>query len=179
MRLFTAIDIPDELRERLRELLARWKPLARIHWSPVANLHITTKFIGEWPEARVEEIKIALHAMAPMGAFDISVHGMGWFPDNRRPRVLWAGIEGGEALGKLAHATEQAVAALGVPVEERVYSPHLTLARIREAVPLNALIGAVSHARESAADFGAFRATEFFLYLSAGGKYTRMEAFSL
>jgi 2'-5' RNA ligase len=179
MRLFTAIDIPDEVRDRLRELLARWKPLARIHWSPLANLHITTKFIGEWPEARVEEIKNTLHAMVPIGAFDVSVRGLGWFPNPQRPRVLWTGVEAGEALGKLARATEQAVAALGVPIEERAYSPHLTLARIRETIPLEALRTAVSHARESAADFGTFRVTEFFLYLSAGGKYTRMDAFFL
>jgi 2'-5' RNA ligase len=190
MRLFTAVDIPEEVREHLRALLARWKPLARINWTPVENLHITTKFIGEWPEARLDEMKKTLHAISPSGAFDVTVRGLGWFPpaqadsqlaqanfqDVRRPRVLWVGVEGGEALLTLACATEQAVAALGVPVEERSYSPHLTLARIREAVPLDALRSAVAHV---AADFGTFRATEFFLYLSAGGKYTRLATFPL
>ena len=161
MRLFTAIDIPDEVRDRLRELVARWKPLARIHWSSAANLHITTKFIGEWPEGRLEEIKNALHAMAPLGAFDISVRGLGWFPNPQRPRVLWAGVEAGDALGRLAHATETAVAALGVPVEERADSPHLTLARIRETIPLDTLRTAVSHAR-GAADFGTFSRKRVF-----------------
>ncbi len=190
MRLFTAIDIPEEVRERLRVLLERWKPLARIHWSPVEKLHITTKFIGEWPEPRLEDLKQALHAIARGGAFDISVRGLGWFPlapansrNRRRPRVLWAGVEGGDQLLNLARATEHAVAALGVPVEapgvsveDRSYSPHLTLARIREAVPLAALRSAVAGA---GADFGTFRATEFFLYLSAGGQYTRLAAFPL
>jgi 2'-5' RNA ligase len=186
MRLFTAIDIPEEVRSRLRALLEQWKPLARIHWSPVDNLHITTKFIGDWPEAKLEEMKQALRGIPSPGAFDVSVRGLGWFPDDKRPRVLWAGVESGriesrdaetgEPLSNLAHVTERAVAALGVPPETRPYSPHLTLARIREAVPLDALRSTVAHA---AADFGTFRAAESFLYLSAGGKYTRLAAFSL
>jgi 2'-5' RNA ligase len=188
VRLFTAIDLSEEVRERLRQLLARWKPLAKISWSPADSLHITTKFIGEWQQQRLNEIEDALRAIPHDGAFDLAVRGLGWFPlarassqdagskDVRRPRVLWAGVEAGEALAKLARATEQAVAALGVPVEERPYSPHLTLARIREAVPLDALRRAVT---KTIADFGTFRATEFLLYLSAGGKYTRLAAFPL
>jgi RNA 2',3'-cyclic 3'-phosphodiesterase len=183
MRLFAAIDLPEEVRANLRSLLGHLKPFARINWSPVANLHITTKFIGEWPESRLDEMKQALAAMPHGGAIEISVRGLGWFPNDRRPRVFWAGVEGGEPLFKLARATEQAVAALGVPVEAlagsseaRPYTPHLTLARIREAVPLDALRSAIA---KTAADFGSFRATDFFLYLSAGGKYTRLAAFSL
>jgi 2'-5' RNA ligase len=185
MRLFTAIDIPEDVRANLQALLGRWKPLARIQWSPVANLHITTKFIGEWPEARIEELKTALSAIPRKGAFEIAVRGLGWFPNDRRPRILWAGVvdrgadagaDAGASLANLARTTEQAVTVLGVPVEERPFSPHLTLARIREAVPLDALRSAIA---QTAADFGACRATEFFLYLSAGGKYTRLAAFPL
>ena len=176
MRLFTAIDIPEEVRSRLRALLEQWKPLARINWSPVYNLHITTKFIGEWPEAKLEEIKRALRNIPSEGAFDVSVRGLGWFPNDRHPRVLWAGVEAGQPLVALAHAADQAVAGLGGPVETRPYSPHLTLARIREAAPLDALRPAIAR---TAADFGTFRASDFFLYLSAGGKYTRLAAFPL
>jgi 2'-5' RNA ligase len=176
MRLFTAIDLPEEVRTNLRVLLGRWKPLARINWSPTANLHITTKFIGEWPEARLDEMKRALAAIPRAGAIEIAVRGLGWFPNDRRPRVFWAGVEGGEPLANLARATEQAVAALGVPAEDRIFSPHLTLARIREAVPLDALRSAIV---KTTADFGSFHATDFFLYLSAGGRYTRLAAFSL
>jgi RNA 2',3'-cyclic 3'-phosphodiesterase len=174
--LFTAIDLPDEVRDNLRSLLGRLKPLAHINWSPVANLHITTKFIGEWPEARLEEMKQALAAVPRGGAIEISVRGLGWFPNDRRPRVFWAGVAGGEPLAKLAAATEQAAAALGVPVEDRPFAPHLTLARIREAVPLDALRAALA---KTTPDFGSFRAAEFFLYLSAGGRYSRLAAFSL
>ena len=140
------------------------------------KLHITTKFIGEWPEVRLDELKRALAGIPRAGSIEVAIRGLGWFPDDRRPRVLWAGIEGGEPLTMLARTTERAVAVLGVPVEDRPYSPHLTLARIREAVPLDPLRAAVG---KTAADFGSFRATEFSLYLSAEGRYTRLAGFPL
>lgn len=174
MRLFTAIDLPGEMLEKLGTFLARLRPLAKLRWSEVENLHITTKFIGEWPEARLDEMKTALRGVEQAEPIRVSVHGVGWFPDSRRPHVFWAGVDAGEPLAKLAQATEQAVAALGVPLEPRVYSPHLTLARVRYAVPLDNLI-------EAAGDpgFGTFQATSFFLYLSANGKYSKLAEFPL
>jgi 2'-5' RNA ligase len=180
MRLFTAIDIPEDMMEGLRALLKRLKPLAKLSWSHVENLHITTKFIGEWPPERLDEMKRALAATRVPGPIEIAVRGLGWFPNERRPRVFWAGIEGGDPLRSLAHATEQAVAQLGVPVEERAYSPHLTLARIREAVPLDALRKALEALpSECGFDFGSFQAPSFFLYLSANGKYTQLARFPI
>jgi len=180
MRLFTAIDIPEDVMEGLRSLLKRLKPLAKLSWSPVENLHITTKFIGEWPEERLDEMKRALAATPAPFPVEIAVRGLGWFPNERRPRVFWAGIEGGEPLRSLAHATEQAVAQLGVPVEERPYSPHLTLARIKEAVPLDTLRQALqAMPSECGFDFGSFRASSFFLYLSANGRYTQLARFPI
>ena len=80
----------------------------------------------------------------------------------------------------LARDTDQAVATQGIPLEERPYSPHLTLARIREAVPLDALHDTLRTLPSGCGfDFGAFRATRFFLYLSAGGKYTQLAGFPL
>jgi 2'-5' RNA ligase len=174
MRLFTAIDLPAEMLEKLSAFLARLRPLAKLRWTEVENLHITTKFIGEWPEARLEELRTALRSVSQPEPIRISVRGVGWFPDVNRPHVFWAGVDGGEPLSKLAHTTEQAAAALGVPLEPRVYSPHLTLARVRYAVPLEDLI-------KSAADpdFGAFQAFSFFLYLSANGKYSKLAEFPL
>ncbi len=175
MRLFTAIDIAADVRERLRLFVAGLKPLAKITWSPVDNLHITTKFIGEWPEARLAEVKSALSA-AKADPMEIAIRSTGWFPNDRRPRVFWAGVEAPESLAQLAHRTEAALATIGVPVEDRPYSPHLTLARIRESVNLGPLRAALEKAPM---DFGSFRATEFFLYLSAAGKYTKLERFPL
>ena len=171
MRLFVAIDIPAEIKDALRCFVSRLRPTAKIGWSPVDNLHITTKFIGEWPEPRLDEMRRVLTSVPIAGAIDITVKGLGWFPNPRRPRVFWAGVEGGEPLGTLAQATEQVAAELGVPVEERAYSPHLTLARIREAIQLERLHQTIESLPTGCGfDFGSFSATQFFLYLSAGGK---------
>ena len=173
MRLFTAIDLPGEMLEKIGEFLARLRPLAKLRWTPVENLHITTKFIGEWPEGRIGEMIAALGRVAnpPQAASlpHIAIRGVGWFP-----RVFWAGVEGGEALAALARSTEQAVATLGVPLETRVYSPHLTLGRVKDKVRIEDVVAAAGNP-----DFGAFQATSFFLYLSANGKYSKLAEFPL
>jgi len=173
MRLFTAIDPPGETMEKLDRFVARMRPLAKLRWSPAANLHITTKFIGEWPEARLDDMKSALGGVrcAPL---QVSIKGVGWFPDARRPRVFWTGVDGGEPLRALAQRTEQAVAALGVAAEPKPYSPHLTLARVNGPFRADAL-------REAAGDpdFGSFQVASFFLYLSWNGKYSKLAEFPL
>jgi len=116
MRLFTAIDLPVEMLEKIGAFLARLRPLAKLRWTPVENLHITTKFIGEWPEARIGEMIAALEPLVTNPPH-IAIRGVGWFPNTRRPHTFWAGVDGGEALVALARSTEQAVARLGVPVE--------------------------------------------------------------
>jgi len=177
MRLFTAIDIPEEVRKNLHALVARLRPAAKISWSAPEKLHITTKFIGEWPENRIEEIKAALKTVGSPGPIEIAIGGLGWFPNPRSPRVLWAGVESGPSLETLARATEQVTASLGVPKEDRKFSPHLTLARIKERVPLEALQRAI--ASLPSLDFGSFPVTSFYLFLSSGGKYTKLAEFVL
>ena len=179
MRLFTAIDIPPELKQRLRAFVDRLRPTARLTWSPVENLHVTTKFIGEWPEASLTMLKTALAGVPTPGSFEICVHGIGWFPNSKNPRVFWAGIEVSDALRKLAADTEDATAALGVPREDRGFHPHLTLARRRDPAPLDKLRQVLETLSPDSTEFGTFSATSFFLYLSAGGKYTKLQEFPL
>ena len=181
MRLFIAIDLSPEIRDRLAALLDQLRPLAPLRWSPVENLHITTKFIGEWPEAKVDNMKRALSGVRA-APFPITVRGLSWFPPGsfqnaRRPRVLWAGIDGGDPLPHLARETDQAVAALGVPLETRAYSPHLTLARLPDSHPLPALKETIAALGEP--EFGSFEANVFHLYLSAQGRYTKLADFAL
>jgi 2'-5' RNA ligase len=177
MRLFTALDVPGEIAARLRAFVDRLRSTAKLTWSPMENLHVTTKFIGEWPEPRLHELTDALAVVPPSGTVEIAIHGVGWFPDARNPRVFWAGVESGPELQTLAHDTEQALAKLGVPVEEREFHPHLTLARRRDAAPLEQLRSVL--AKVIIPDFGVFRPTSFFLYQSAGGRYTRLKEFPL
>jgi 2'-5' RNA ligase len=177
MRLFTAIDMPRDVQSQLSALLDRLRPAAKLSWSTVEKLHITTKFIGEWPEERLDEMKRALGKVSAAGAIRIAVRGLGWFPNPRNPRVFWAGVEGGEELKSLARATEQAVHAIGVPLEDREYTPHLTLARIRERGRLDDLVKTVTSLEST--DFGAFEARAFYLYLSRAGQYSKLGEFAI
>jgi 2'-5' RNA ligase len=180
MRLFAGLDLPAGTVHRLEELLDRLRPLARIHWSPPANLHITTKFIGEWPEARLEELKTALAGIKPPGAIATYVRRVGFFPNPHAQRVFWCGVDA-PGLEALAAASDQATAALGVPAETRPFSPHLTLARIKERTDLRPLRETI--AGLPALDFGSFEANSFFLYQSAlrpgGSVYTKLAEFPL
>jgi 2'-5' RNA ligase len=180
MRLFTALDLPSEIIANLEELLVRLRPTARIHWSPPANLHITTKFIGEWPEARLGELQTALASMPAGAPIAVRLHGLGFFPNPRAPRVFWCGIDA-PGLDRLAATTDGATAALGVARETRPFSPHLTLARIKDRENIQALQRAIPGA--ASAEFGRFEARSFILYSSllrpSGSVYTKLAEFSL
>jgi 2'-5' RNA ligase len=180
MRLFTGLDLPAEVTGNLEDLLRLLQPAARIHWSPPANLHITTKFIGEWAEARLEELKSALRAMPGRAPIGVRVHHLGFFPNARAPRTFWCGIDA-PGLASLASGTDQAAAGLDIARESRRFSPHLTLASIKSRVDLDGLklaIGALP-----STEFGTFEARSFFLYLSelrpSGSVYTKLAEFPL
>ncbi len=177
MRLFTAIDIPEEVRRALGMTVARLRPAAKVSWTDVEKLHITTKFIGEWPQERLEELKAALRGVGSPGEIEIRIAGLGWFPNARQPHVLWAGVTASAGLAMLAGATESALEGLGIAAEQRKFSPHLTLARIRERSKLGGLRGAVEALGEP--EFGTFSAAAFYLYLSKDGVYTRLGEFLL
>ena len=93
MRLFTGLDLPGDVVANLEELLRRLKPTARIQWSPPANLHVTTKFIGEWPEDRLGELKAALASLPGRDAIRVRIRQVGFFPNPHSPRVFWCGID--------------------------------------------------------------------------------------
>ncbi len=180
MRLFTALDLPPEIATRLDQLIARLKPAARINWSPPANLHVTTKFIGEWPEERLDELKTAL-AVHPLAPADRRQYRTVWvsFPTRNRRAIS------GAALTRPASPNWQPIPMpprplLGIANEKRAYSPHLTLARIKERLDLRPLHHRIS---EEALDFGRFEVGAFFLYRSqlkpTGSVYTKLAEFPL
>jgi 2'-5' RNA ligase len=175
MRLFTGIDLPEAILDRLERLLALLRPTAHLKWSPQDNLHITTKFIGEWPEQKLETLQSALGLVPMRRPMEIAVEGLGWFPNSNKPRVFRAGVHGGQALTGLAGAIEGALEPFGIAAEIRPYSPHLTLARISQPTPLTVLRQAI--AKLDSVEFGSFEATTFYLYLSAGGVYTKLSEF--
>lgn len=181
MRLFTDIDVPANARLRLERLLTALRPEAPIKWSPLDNLHITTKFIGEWPEQKLDEIHDALSQIAPREPFEISLRDLGWYPNERAPRVLWVGVHAGPELTALAQQIETRLAALGVVPEDRPFSPHLTLARIKNPAPLQGLRQKIE--RLQPADLGQFRVAHFSLFRSDPGSnasvYRRLRDYRL
>jgi 2'-5' RNA ligase len=185
MRLFTALDLPGDVVGNLEDLLRRLKPAARIPWSTPANLHVTTKFIGEWPEDRLGELTARLAGLPGREAIPVRIRRLGFFPNPHSPRIFWCGIEA-PGLAQLAADTDSAAASLGLEPEKREFAPHLTLARIGiskigERVELQPLREAV--AGLVSLDFGEFEARSFFLYRStlepAGSVYTKLAEFPL
>lgn len=180
MRLFTGIELPEEVREKLERLLMHLRPCAHLKWSPVYNLHVTLKFIGELPERRLPELEGVLRGVVRRDPIAAEVKGLGWYPNPHHPRVFWAGVQGGEGLPKLVKDIDVATTPLGIAAEERPFNAHLTLARIKEPAPLQALRSAI--AQLESVEFGAFRVDRFYLFRSqpgsAGSIYTKLSEYT-
>jgi 2'-5' RNA ligase len=138
MRLFVAIELPDDVRRliaaeqrRLAGLLdARSETLRLV---PVEQLHLTLVFIGEVPDARVGELTAAMSGELRQPAFTLSFAGAGVFPPRGAPRVLWIGVEQGrDAAIALQGEVAARLAPCGVPPESRPFQPHLTVGRWRD-----------------------------------------------
>ena len=179
MRLFTGLDLEAEALENITRFLEKIRHTARVQWTPAANLHITTKFIGQWPRERLAELQTALAGLPRRSPLAVSIGGVQFFPDARKPRVFSCRVDA-PGLEKLAADTDNATAGLGIPRETRQFSPHLTLARIRERVDLGEMSRTLM---ASSADFGQFEARRFFLYESqlrpGGSVYTKLAEFAL
>lgn len=163
-------------------LLRELKPAApNLKWLSPESLHLTLKFIGEQPEARLAGIIDALKSVASPGRFQLRLRGLGCFPNERRPRVFWVGIEAPPELARLAASVDEALEPVGIERDKRPFSAHLTLARAREGERV-ALPGAAWEAHRND-DFGGFAAGEFFLFQSqlspSGARYRKLQAFPL
>lgn len=179
MRLFVAVPIPQAIQDQLRKLHTSI-PTAR--WVDVANIHITLKFIGEVDQHQATGITSMLRTFQSP-AFDIHLQGVGTFPPGNRkpPRVLWVGIHPQPLLAALQRKVESALNALGIPPEDRPFSPHLTLARFKTEKPLSQ----VDQFLAQHADFKlpSFHVTEFLLMKSQlspqGAQYSHLAAYPL
>ena len=191
MRLFVALDLDPAIRKRMADYVDALRRLVpNVKWVAAESLHVTLKFIGEFPEPRLEELKHALSAVGG-NSFELSFRGAGFFTP-RSPRVFWAGIEAGHELKALAAAVDAAVVPLGIPKEERDFTPHLTLARTGSGRPQGAAADRNKpvmydlKARVEAMappEFGTMTAREFFLYQSKtspqGAEYRKLQRFAL
>jgi 2'-5' RNA ligase len=170
-RLFVALEPPEPVRRRLGALaedLRRGAGRAgdEVRWVPPANVHLTLQFLGAVPEERVAAVEAALgEAAAEARPLSLSVRGVGGFPNARRPRVLWAGLEGDLApLAALVAGLGARLGKLGFPPEDRPFSPHLTLGRARDGHGAPGLAGALAGAGQ--AEAAPWRASELVLFES-------------
>src|SRR5262249_17399400 len=134
VRLFVALEIPPDVRERLSSLVQDLRALApKLKWVRVENLHLTLKFIGEADAAKLAGIRSVLAQVHSAAAIEVQFRGLGFFPNEKRPRVFWVGVEAPPELIRLAFDTDTALATLSYPREDRAFAPHLTLARLEGA----------------------------------------------
>jgi 2'-5' RNA ligase len=140
IRLFIATDPRDEAREVLADTIRDLEQAIPngVRWVQPHRLHLTVKFLGNVPSSTVDDILAAMHQVAsdfPKGNFNLSLSRLGVFPDQTRPRVLWAGVQGDLCpLENLHHAVDRRVSALGFSMDRGRFRPHLTLGRPRNAV---------------------------------------------
>jgi 2'-5' RNA ligase len=180
VRLFVALEIPTAVRESLAALLDSLRALsAQPRWVRPENLHVTLKFIGEWQPDKLEALRSALTAVRLDQPVTLDFRGLGFFPNEKRPRVFWAGIEASANLITLASEIDHATEKLGIAREQRAFSPHLTLARFEPPGLREKLRAAV---RENAArEFGSLHANRFHLIESklkpSGAEYTTLQTF--
>ena len=180
MRAFIAIVLPPEIHNELAQCQAMFRVLCPdARWTRPEGIHLTLKFLGEIADAQVGKVTQALSTLGAIATFPVEIKGFGFFPDARRPRVFWAGVVSPPELAQLAHRVEEALTGIGIPREQRAYSPHLTLARFREPRPQPALADAVE--RQSKTSLGRFDVREFYLFESKlrpqGAEYRKVERF--
>lgn len=134
MRTFIAIELPERIKKKIEEVQA---PLRKtdtfVSWVKPTNIHVTLKFLGEVPEEKINEVFSATgKALEGAKKFTMSLKGMGAFPDFRRPRVIWIGAGSGEKeLSYLANRIEEEMEKIGFPKEDRKFSAHFTIGRVK------------------------------------------------
>jgi 2'-5' RNA ligase len=194
MRLFVALDISEPIRERIARFMEGVRGFAPdVRWVRPESLHVTLKFIGNWRDEAVDEIKKVLAAVQ-LERTELSFREYGFFPTPKSARVFWVGIQAGPQLAELAKSIDESLSSLGIARETHAFSPHLTLARggggsgaprrqrrdgpNHEFAELREKLSALP-----APEFGGMTAGEFFLFESklgpGGSRYTKLASFGL
>ena len=178
MRLFVAIEIPDDIRAVFGVLIKELRivqPQAK--WVRPENLHLTLKFLGNTEPEKLQAVQTALSSIHSEQSVHLEFRGLGFFPNEKKPRVFWAGLQVSSNLAELAARIDKAMHGLDFPLERRPFVPHLTLARFE---PPGASPRLLNVGRLRALDsFGSLTATEFHLIESklkpAGAEYTTVQ----
>jgi 2'-5' RNA ligase len=172
MRTFIAIELPAEIKSSLRQLQDKLRLSgADVKWAEPENIHLTLKFLGERDEKRVEKIKEILGEVAKeRKVFPLCLKGLGAFPKLEFPRVVWVGTDKGEAEAKaIAAELEEKICRLGIPKEERPFSGHITLGRVRSPKNKEQLIQAIKNSGFDCQEFSVKEITLFKSTLTPKG----------
>jgi len=134
-RLFVAVDFPQTVKDQLGEVC---HGVRDVRWVSPAQMHLTLRFIGDVDVARFEQVKSALQSVR-FEVHTITLKGVGHFPAQGMPRVLWAGVESTGVLKRLARDIERVLVGLGFEADRKGFSPHVTLARLKNPLPAGEL----------------------------------------
>jgi len=178
VRLFVAIEIPEEVRAAFAALLKEFRGIApQVKWVRAENLHVTLKFVGETEQAKLGAVENALSAIRSEQPVKLEFRGLGFFPNEKRPRVFWVGMEASANLKSLAADIDHTAHRLGFSLEERPFTPHLTLARFQPPGIAPKLREAIQARNRQS--FGALTTREFHLIESklkpSGAEYTTVQ----
>lgn len=190
MRLFVALDIDEDIRQRIGRFVDGVRGFAPdVRFVGPESFHITLKFLGK--TEKVEAIKAALHDVRGQ-EFPVSFRSYGFFPGPKYARVFWAGIHAGPELQEVATAVDRAMSPLGFEREKGPYRPHLTLARSGSGRPgklrgdrPNTIFAGLNYklSQLPPPEFGTMTAREFYLYESKlsprGAQYFKLEKYPL
>jgi 2'-5' RNA ligase len=176
MRLFIAIELPEQLKKRLGGLRT---DISGARWVPLVQLHLTLVFLGEVDADLCKSLLAALGAIKAPG-FRLRFNRPGCFPHHRQPRVLWIGLDPEPLLLKLVRQLQQTVLDCGIPLEEKPFTPHITLARCKIPAEHAVNLFLEQHAR---LNLEPFDVQEFFLFQSQltvrGAVHTALGSYSL
>ncbi len=187
LRAFIAIAIPPEIKQAISHHTASLrKGTGRVmRWVDVNNIHLTLKFLGEVSASNLEHLTQSLRAeCAQTAPLTVSVENLGCFPNPRQPRVLWVGLLAPPELTHLQRKVEAIAARLGYPPDEKPFSPHLTIARVREQATSEEIQTLRSLLEQKTiSHLGTFTIDEIHLYKSdlkpQGPVYTRLASLRL
>jgi 2'-5' RNA ligase len=178
IRCFIAVNLPDETRNALGSVITELKKTgADVKWVNAGNIHLTLKFLGNTNDSLIPILADALSKKLSLyHAFYITIAGVGCFPSEKRPRVIWVGIKDSEVLANIQKDVDAVLTGFGFAPEVRSFSPHLTIGRVRSLKKIAELMTRFADFRRS--DLGRVEVSAVHIMKSelkpAGAEYSSL-----
>jgi len=183
IRCFIAVNLPDEIKKTVGNVISELKKTgADVKWVNAGNIHLTLKFLGNTDASLIPAMTEALSKKVSLcKPFYITIAGVGCFPSEKRPRVIWIGIEDSEILSCIKKDIDVVLSGFGFAPEERAFSPHFTIGRVRSLQKMRELMYSFEEFRKS--DFGRVEVSAIHIMKSelkpAGAEYSSLGRISL